>query len=226
MIRASYAGALARFFEISVSPWHCITILPDAQGQNDSHAACAAELPGICDVNLVSHTMGDGISPSAWSRGVCKHENPTQGAPARAECPTPAAKSAHSGAYRGQNAQVSVWRTRPVAWTSRRRNRFLNVCLRLLTPAPFPPLARALPCSRLFFNASCKTENGIAFRIEMAPAISVDSKGDSSRAQALPVEGRFQPGAGSPPSPSAVSRLVDNATLWLLSGTGQSRRWR
>ena len=36
---------------------HCITILPDAQGQNDSHAACAAELPGICNVNLVSDTM-------------------------------------------------------------------------------------------------------------------------------------------------------------------------
>ena len=80
---------------------HCITILPDAQGQNDSHAACAAELPGICDVNLVSHTMGDGISPSAWSRGICKRENPTQGAPARAQCPTPAAKSAPSAAGGG-----------------------------------------------------------------------------------------------------------------------------
>ena len=75
---------------------HSITILPDAQGQNHSHAACAAELPGICDVNLVSHTMSDGISQSAWSRGICKRENPTQGAPARAQCPTPAAKSAPS----------------------------------------------------------------------------------------------------------------------------------
>ena len=58
---------------------HSIRVLLDAQGQNDSHAACAAELPGICDVNLVSHTMGDGISLSAWSRGICKRENPTQG---------------------------------------------------------------------------------------------------------------------------------------------------
>ena len=58
MLRASYAGALARFLTDS------ITIPPDAQGQNDSHAACAAKLPGICDVNLVSHTMGDDISPS------------------------------------------------------------------------------------------------------------------------------------------------------------------
>ena len=108
MIRASYAGALARFFEISVSQHHNSTrCMINAQGQNDSHAACAAELPGICDVNLVSHTMGDGISPSAWSRGICKRENPTQGAPARAQCPTPAAKSDPSGAHSEQNAQVS-----------------------------------------------------------------------------------------------------------------------
>ena len=86
---------------------HSITILPDAQGQNDAHAACAAELPGICDMNLVSHTMGDGTSSSAWSRGICKRENPTQGAPARAQCPTPAAKSDTSGAHSEQNAQVS-----------------------------------------------------------------------------------------------------------------------
>ena len=86
---------------------HSIKIQPDAQGQNDAHGTCAAKLPGICDVNLVSHTMGDGISPSAWSRGICKRENPTQGAPARAQCPTPAAKSAPSGAHSGQNAQVS-----------------------------------------------------------------------------------------------------------------------
>ena len=40
-----------------------ITILPDAaQGHNHAHGACAAGLPGICDVNLVSHTMGDDIS--------------------------------------------------------------------------------------------------------------------------------------------------------------------
>ena len=40
-------------------------------------------------MNLVSHTMGDGISSVAWSRGVSKPEKPTQGAPARAECPAP-----------------------------------------------------------------------------------------------------------------------------------------
>ena len=65
-----------------------------------------AGLPGICDVKLVSHTMGDGISPSAWSRGTSKLEKPTQGAPARAQCPTPAARSAPSGAHSTQNAQV------------------------------------------------------------------------------------------------------------------------
>ena len=84
-----------------------IKIPSHAQDQEHQHGACAAELPGICDVNLVSHTMGDGISPSAWSRGICKRENPTQGAPARAQCPTPAAKSAPSGAHSGQTAQVS-----------------------------------------------------------------------------------------------------------------------
>ena len=78
---------------------HSFTIPSHAQGHNDAHGACAAGLPGICDVNLVSHTMGDDISPSARSRGICKPEKPTQGAPARAECPTPAEKSAHSDAH-------------------------------------------------------------------------------------------------------------------------------
>ena len=86
---------------------HSITILPDAQGHNDAHGACAAGLPGICDVNLVSDTVGDGISSSAWSRGTSKPEKPTQGAPARAEYPTPAEKSAPSSAHSGQNAQGS-----------------------------------------------------------------------------------------------------------------------
>ena len=80
MIRASYVGALARIFRYLSDS---ITILPDAQGQNDAHGTCAAELPGICDVNLVSHTMGDATWPSTWSRGFCKRENPTQGAPVR-----------------------------------------------------------------------------------------------------------------------------------------------
>ena len=120
---------------------HCITILPDAQGQNDSHAACAAELPGICDVNLVSDTMGDGISSSAWSHSTSKPEKPTQGAPARAGCPTPAAKSAPSGAHSAQITQVCEWRTRPIAWPSRRRNRFLNSGLRFLTLDARPPRA-------------------------------------------------------------------------------------
>ena len=65
-----------------------------------------AGLPAICDVKLVSHTMGDGISPSAWSRGNSNPAKPTQGAPARAQCPTPAARSAPSGAHSTQNAQV------------------------------------------------------------------------------------------------------------------------
>ena len=66
---------------------HSVKILPDAQGHNDGHGTRAAELPGICNVNLVSDTMGDGISPSAWSRGVSEPEKPTPGASARAEVP-------------------------------------------------------------------------------------------------------------------------------------------
>ena len=86
---------------------HSIKIPSHAQEQEHQHGTSAAGLPGICDVNLVSHTMDDDISPSARSRGICKPEKQTQGAPARAECPTPAEKIAHSGAHSGQNAQVS-----------------------------------------------------------------------------------------------------------------------
>ena len=57
---------------------HSFTIPSHAQGHNDAHGACAAGLPGICDVNLVSHTMGDDKSPSARSRGICKPEKPTK----------------------------------------------------------------------------------------------------------------------------------------------------
>ena len=122
-----------------------ITILPDAaQGHNHAHGACAAGLPGICDVNLVFHSLSHSISASARSRCISMPEKPTQGAPARAECPTPAAKSAPSSAHSGQNAQVSKWRTRPIAWPSRRRDRLLNSVLRFVTLSLFPPHARTL----------------------------------------------------------------------------------
>ena len=104
MVRASYSGLssdLSRYLS------HSIKILPDALGHNAAHGACAAGLPGICNVNLVSDSVGDGIPPSARSRGLSKPEKPTQGAPARAECPVPAAESASSGAHSAQNAQVS-----------------------------------------------------------------------------------------------------------------------
>ena len=78
---------------------HSIKISSHAQDQEHQHGTCAAGLPGICDVNLVSHTMGDDISPVVWSRGTFQPEKPTQGAPASAECPTPAEKSAHSDAH-------------------------------------------------------------------------------------------------------------------------------
>ena len=50
---------------------HSVKIPSHAQGQEHQHGACSAELPGICDVNLVSHTMGDGISQSAYPRCTC-----------------------------------------------------------------------------------------------------------------------------------------------------------
>jgi hypothetical protein len=83
-----------------------IKIPSHAQDQEHQNGTCAAGLPGICDVNLVCHTMDDDISTSARSRGISQPEIPTQGAPARAGCPSPAAKSAPSGAHSGQNAQV------------------------------------------------------------------------------------------------------------------------
>ena len=118
---------------------HSFTIPSHAQGHNDAHGACAAGLPGVCDVNLVSHTMGDDIPPSAWARGVSKPEKPTQDTPARAECPVSATKSASSGAHSAKNAQVSQWRTRPTGWPSRRRNRLLCICHRFLTRDALPP---------------------------------------------------------------------------------------
>ena len=84
-----------------------VKIPSHAQDQEHQHGTCAAELPGICNVNLVSDTMDDGIPPSAWSRGVSKPEKPTQDAPASAECPVPAAESAPSGVHSAQNAQGS-----------------------------------------------------------------------------------------------------------------------
>ena len=122
----------------------CLIAHPQHVDTCDTSTTCAAELPGICNVNLVSDTMGDGISPSAWSRGVSKPEKPTQGAPARAECPVPAAKSAPSGVHSAQNAQVSQWRTRPIGWPSRRRNRLLCICTLHIHIAPIstrPPPA-------------------------------------------------------------------------------------
>ena len=133
---------------------HSFTIPSHAQDLEHRHGTCAAGLPGICDVNLVSDTMGDGISSSAWSRSTSKPEKPTQGAPARAGCPTPAAKSAPSGAHSAQITQVCEWRTRPIAWPSRRRNRFLNSGLRFLTLDARPPRARTLPKPQADFHSA------------------------------------------------------------------------
>ena len=75
---------------------------------DDAHGACAAGLPGIHDVNLVSHTMSNGTASVAWSRGMYKPEKPTQGASARAGCPAPRRNPL------------------PAASTVRKTHRFLN----------------------------------------------------------------------------------------------------
>ena len=131
---------------------------PTHKDQEHQHGTCAAGLPGICDVNLVCHTMGDDISASARSRGISMPEKPTQGAPARAQCPTPAAKSAPSSAHSGQNAQGSEWRTRAIALPSWRRHRLLNRGLRFLTPSPFPPHARTRPAQEAVYS---QTQQGL-----------------------------------------------------------------
>ena len=74
--------------EISRYLCFCNEISRDAFGLEHENGTFAAGLPGIHDVNLVIHTMGEGSSPRRWSRGPCKAEKPTQGAPARAQKPT------------------------------------------------------------------------------------------------------------------------------------------
>ena len=86
----------------------CNEISRDAFGLEHENGTFAAGLPGIHDVNLVTHTMGEGISPRRWSRGPRKAEKPTQGASARAQCPT-----------RGRNPL-------PAARTARKTHRFLH----------------------------------------------------------------------------------------------------
>ena len=51
---------------------HRIEIPPE--GQKHAHGTFAAGLPRIHDVDRVSHTMWDGISTSACSRGVSEPE--------------------------------------------------------------------------------------------------------------------------------------------------------
>ena len=87
---------------------HSIKISSHAQDQEHQHGTCAAGLPGFCDKNLVTHTMNDHKSPSAWLRGLSQPEKPTQGASARAQCPT-----------RGRNPLTA-------ARTARKTHRFLN----------------------------------------------------------------------------------------------------
>ena len=122
--------------------------------------------PSVCYLvhphpSLGTLTLSHGISASAWSRGISKPKKPSQGAPARAECPTPAAKSAPSSAHSrpsGQNAQVSQCRTRSIAWPSQRRDRLLNRGLRFLTPSLFPPHARTRPAQEAGYS---QTQQGL-----------------------------------------------------------------
>ena len=62
---------------------HSINIPSNAQCPSMTIGMCTAGLPGIYNVNLASHTMGEGKSRSWWSRGVSKLKKPTQDAHAR-----------------------------------------------------------------------------------------------------------------------------------------------
>ena len=78
-----------------------------------------------------------------WPRGDSKPEKPTQGAPARAAS-TGKARLARRFAHESERRFGVYWAHRGTKERqTRRRNRFLNGCLRFLTPAPFPPHARS-----------------------------------------------------------------------------------
>ena len=145
MIRASCACALAHFFKISVSPHHNSTRCDqDAQGHNAAHGENATGLPGICDVKFVSHTMGVGITPSAWSRGISKPEKPTQGAPA-----SPAV-CAHSG--RASGCHLNTTGAPPMSCLTFRTSRPRDTGPRRPTsrwpvPSARRPRRRKLPCT-------------------------------------------------------------------------------
>ena len=104
--------------------------------------------PSVCYLvhphpSLGTLTLSHGISASAWSRGISKPKKPTQGAPARAAC-TGKARLARRFAHESERGFGVYWAHRGTKGRStRRRNRFLNGCLRFLTPAPFPPHARS-----------------------------------------------------------------------------------
>ena len=152
------------------SRYLCPSVKIPSHTQNQEHqlGTCAAGLPGICNANLVSDTIDDGIPPSARTRGLSKPEKPTQDTSARAECPVPATKSAHNGAHSAQNAQVSQWQMRPIRWPRRRRNRLLCSCLRFLTPgnAPPPGACLALLCTVLGPNSAGLLKTTLHFLIQ------------------------------------------------------------
>ena len=88
-------------------------------------------------------TTGERTAQKWWPRGDSKPEKPTQGAPARAAC-TGKARLARRFAHESERRFGVYWAHRGTKGRStRRRNRFLNGCLRFLTPAPFPPHARS-----------------------------------------------------------------------------------
>ena len=114
-------------------------------------------------MNLVSDTMGDGISSSAWSRGTSKPEKPTQGAPARAGCPAPRRNPL------------------PAASTMRKTHRFLNRgrVPWMTKPAPqsaaqyLPPIAHTgrPPAAHSAFHLFCRQ-----FRTPTRPVYSQEMK--------------------------------------------------
>ena len=95
------SAKVSRYLSRSITP------PSHARDQEHQHGTCAAGLPGIYAVNLVSHTMGDGISPSARSYATCLVGRAGE----RQEAPRLARQQRAQGGDLGQSFALLLLRT-------------------------------------------------------------------------------------------------------------------
>ena len=89
-----------------------------------------------------------------WPRGDSKPEKPTQGASARAACKGKA-RLARRFAHESERRFGVYWAHRGTKGRQTRHcNRFLNGCLRFLTPCNAPPHAHSFTQPQSYFRAS------------------------------------------------------------------------